>query len=107
MFGEVLEYVVKLSGKTFEEQFVMYSESQKALLIAIAKEGRASSMTSVAFVRRHALKSPSTVQSAARALYDNEVITREGDEYRITNRLFSFWLAGRYGNGIQTGIFKR
>lgn len=35
------------------------------------------------------LKSPSTVQSSARVLYEAEVITREKDRYYISNRLFS------------------
>lgn len=96
-FPEALDYVVKLSGKTFEEQFRTYPEAQKTLLIAIAKEGKVSAITSVAFVRKHALRSPSTVQSAARPLYEKEVITRTETGYSITNRLFAVWLIKKYG----------
>ena len=95
-FRDTLEYVIKLGEKAFEEQFRTYSNSQKQLLIAVAKEGKVGAITSMAFVRKHALKSPSTVQSAARQLYETEVITREKDCYYISNRLFSMWIRDNY-----------
>ena len=48
------------------------------------------------FVRRHALKSPSTVQSAIRALYENETLSKEKNAYSITNRFFSLWINKQY-----------
>ena len=95
-YHEALDYVIKLGVKAFEEQFRTYSNSQKQLLIAIAKEGKAAAITSMSFVRKHALKSPSTVQSSARQLYDAEVITREENSYYISNRLFSMWIRENY-----------
>ena len=50
----------------------------------------------MSFIKRHSLKSPSTVQSAAKALYDNEVITKEDDAYLIYNRLFALWIRKKY-----------
>ncbi|MCF0172871.1 MAG: ATPase, partial [Bacteroidales bacterium] len=94
---ESIDYVVKLNGKAFEDQFKSYPEAQKVLLIAIAKEGRCDGITSVSFVRKHSLKSPSTVQSAARTLYEKEVITKTGTSYSITNRFFAIWLDRLYG----------
>ena len=96
--SEAIDYVVKLNGKAFEDQFRSYPEAQKALLIAIAKEGKADSINSIAFSRKHSLKSPSTVQSAARTLYEKEVITKAGTSYRINNRFFSIWLDNLYGS---------
>ena len=92
----VLDYVTRLSARGFEEQFHSFSYNQKQLLIAIAKEGKASGITSMSFIKRHSLKSPSTVQSAAKALYDNEVITKEDDAYLIYNRLFALWIRKKY-----------
>lgn len=92
----VLDYVTRLSSRGFEEQFHSLSYNQKQLLIAIAKEGKASGITSMSFIKRHSLKSPSTVQSAAKALYDNEVITKEDDAYLIYNRLFALWIRKKY-----------
>lgn len=92
----VLDYVTRLSARGCEEQFHSFSYNQKQLLIAIAKEGKASGITSMSFIKRHSLKSPSTVQSAAKALYDNEVITKEDDAYLIYNRLFALWIRKKY-----------
>ncbi|MCF0165004.1 MAG: ATP-binding protein [Bacteroidales bacterium] len=96
--SESVDYVVKLNGKAFEDQFKSYPEAQKALLIAIAKEEKADGITSIAFVRKHSLKSPSTVQSATRMLYDKEIITKDGTSYCITNRFFAIWLDKVYGS---------
>lgn len=92
----VLDYVTRLSARGIEEQFHSFSYNQKQLLIAIAKEGKANGITSMSFIKRHSLKSPSTVQSAAKALYDNEVITKEDDAYLIYNRLFALWIRKKY-----------
>lgn len=98
VIADSVDYVVKLNRKAFEDQFRLYSETQKALLIAIAKEGHADGITSMAFVRKHSLKSPSTVQSAARQLYKQEVITKDNISYSITNRFFAIWLCNLYGS---------
>jgi predicted transcriptional regulator len=72
------------------------SNSQKQVLVAIAREGKAKSVTSIAFVKKHSLKSPSTVQSALNSLYENETIAKEQDAYFITNRFFAFWIRKQY-----------
>lgn len=96
--SESLDYVVKLNGKAFEDLFRSYSETQKALLIAIAKECKADNITSMAFIKKHSLKSPSTVQSAARVLYEKEVISKSEASYSITNRFFGIWIERLYGS---------
>lgn len=96
MAEEALDYIVKASARAYEEQFSTIPSAQKQLLIAIAREGKADHVTSMAFVKKHALKSPSTVQSALRPLYDKETITKEHDVYSITNRFFALWIRSRY-----------
>ena len=96
MATEVVDYIIKLSARGFEEQFSGISSSQKHLLIAVAKEGKARAVTSMGFVKKHALKSPSTVQSATRALYENETLSKEKNAYSITNRFFSLWINKQY-----------
>ena len=100
MIPDTIRDIIHLESRAYEEQFAGFSLAQKQLLIAIAHEGKASSITSTAFVRKHALKSPSTVQSAARVLYENETISKSRNVYYITNRFFSLWLDGRYGSGV-------
>ena len=92
-FGEMVDYVIETYACTFEEQVNAFPEAQKQLLIAIAKEGKAEQVTSVAFCKKHALKSPSTVQSALRVLHDKGIVARTENTYFLTNRFLGIWLA--------------
>lgn len=96
MMDNALTFVIKTYARTFQEQMSTYPEAQKQLLIAIAKEGNAELVTSVAFCKKHSMKSPSTVQSALRVLHDKGIIRKEGNSYSITNRLLGMWLTTEY-----------
>ena len=96
MAENALTFVIKTYARTFQEQMSAYPEAQKQLLIAIAKERKAEQVTSVAFCKKHSMKSPSTVQSALRVLHEKGTITKEKTVYSITNRLFGMWLIQEY-----------
>ena len=96
MASDALTFVIKTYARTFQEQMSSYPEAQKQLLIAIAKDGQAQQVTSVAFCKKHSMKSPSTVQSALRVLHDKEIVRKDGNSYSVTNRLFAIWLSTEY-----------
>ena len=96
MASDALTFVIKTYARTFQEQMSSYPEAQKQLLIAIAKDGKAEQVTSVAFCKKHSMKSPSTVQSALRVLHDKGIVRKDGTTYSVTNRLFGIWLAMAY-----------
>ncbi len=96
MMENALTFVIKTYARTFQEQINTYPEAQKQLLIAIAKEGNAEQVTSVAFCKKHAMKSPSTVQSALRVLHDKGIVSKKDNTYCITNRLLGIWLKREY-----------
>ena len=96
MASDALTFVIKTYARTFQEQMSSYPEAQKQLLIAIAKDGQAQQVTSVAFCKKHSMKSPSTVQSALRVLHDKGIVRKDGTTYSVTNRLFGIWLAMEY-----------
>ena len=96
MASDALTFVIKTYARTFQEQMSSYPEAQKQLLIAIAKDGQAQQVTSVAFCKKHSMKSPSTVQSALRVLHDKGIVRKDGATYSVTNRLFGIWLAMAY-----------
>lgn len=79
----------------------LLSERQKEILYAIAKEGKAREVTSADFIRKHGLKSSSSVQSALRQLLEKEFITRENDIYIVYDRFFGLWLAEKFGSGYR------
>lgn len=96
MASDALTFVIKTYARTFQEQMSSYPEAQKQLLIAIAKDGKAQQVTSVAFCKKHSMKSPSTVQSALRVLHDKGIVRKDGNSYSVTNRLLGIWLAKEY-----------
>lgn len=96
MASDALTFVIKTYARTFQEQMSSYPEAQKQLLIAIAKDGQAQQVTSIAFCKKHSMKSPSTVQSALRVLHDKGFVRKDGTTYSVTNRLFGIWLAMAY-----------
>lgn len=98
--AEQILYMTVESGKTIYQSMVsMLSERQKEVLFAIAKEGKASEITSSDFIKKHGLYSPSSVQSAVRQLLEREFITKEGAEYQVYDRFFGLWLSKAYGTG--------
>lgn len=101
LLNESMQHILKLDRRSYEETLQRLSNPQKQLLIAIAKDIKATEITSSDFIRRHGLKSASSVQNAAAALYDSEIITREGNSYFVTNRFLGFWIMERYGIGFR------
>lgn len=73
---------------------------QKALLYAIATDGKASKITSVAFVKRHKLTSASSVQTAIKKLIDDDYVVEEAKQYRVSDRFFALWILRLLALGI-------
>ena len=80
----------------YRETLSNISVSQKALLLAIAKDKSAKNPTSGAFIKRHSLHSASSVQSALGILLKNGMIIREEDSYRITDPLLRIFINNLY-----------
>ncbi len=96
LLPEVISYVVKTYARTYEEQMSNMPDAQKKLLIAVAKDGKSDNVTSIAFCKKHAMKSPSTVQSALRVLHGKGVLRKEGNFYSVANRLLEIWVKMEY-----------
>lgn len=80
----------------YRELFQLFPTKQKALLQAVAREGRASGMTSAKFVKKYSLGSASSVQAAMIPLLKSDVLTKEGDEVRIYDYFFAHWISKNY-----------
>lgn len=88
--------VIQSQESAYTAILARLSPRQKALLQAIAKEGVASSITSEEFISRYSLGSASSVQSAVKPLLKNDILTREGDTYRVYDYFFREWMATVY-----------
>jgi Predicted ATPase (AAA+ superfamily) len=97
---ETLSNILEEKGRTFASVMNQLNFQQKETLIAIAKEGKARGVTSVAFVKKHALKSPSSVQYAISALLDKQLLTYQNEErtktYSVSDRFLEMWICKTY-----------
>ena len=76
-------------------------ERQKELLYAIAKEGKATGITSGDFVKKHSLLSSASVQTSAKQLLEKEIIIAENNVYQVYDRFFGLWLKKVFGTGFR------
>lgn len=101
--SRIIDHCIESTVNSFEPMFEgilsLLPERQKEVIYAIAKERKAREVTSFNFIRKHGLKSASTVQSALRQLLEKEFLTRENDFYLIDDRFFSLWIAEKFGTG--------
>ena len=90
--GKALQRLIDESHQKYSEMLSRLSLPQKELLYAIAAEGRATQITSGAFIRRHHLKSASSVQAATKKLLDYHLLSTEKGTYYIDDQLMRLWL---------------
>ena len=98
--NKTLSDILDEKGRTFSSVMNQLNFQQKETLIAIAKEGKASGVTSTRFVKKHALKSPSSVQYAIRALLEKQLLTYQDKErtkvYSVSDRFLEMWICRTY-----------
>ena len=98
--SKTLSDILEEKGRAFASVMNQLNYQQKETMIAIAKERKASGVTSVAFVKKHSLKSPSSVQYAIGVLLGKQLLTYEGDGrtkfYSISDRFLEMWICRSY-----------
>ena len=92
MTEDILHLMIKESNRHYSEIMARLPLPQKELLYAIAKEHRASQITSGAFIRRHSLKSASSVQSSIKKLIGTGLVSFDSGGYFIADQLMRLWL---------------
>ena len=95
-----LSDILEEKGRSFASLMNQMNYQHKETLIAIAKEGKASRVTSVNFVKKHSLKSPSSVQYAISALLEKQLLTYQNDGrtkvYSVADRFLEMWICRIY-----------
>jgi hypothetical protein len=89
---EALNYILKTQSYTYEELMFRLPERQKQVLIALAKSGPTTGITTAAFLQANSLPSASTVQSAVRGLLEKEYITLFHGEYSVYDLFLGYWI---------------
>lgn len=90
--NDAIQRLIAESHQKYSEMLSRLSLPQKELLYAVAAEGRATQITSGAFIRRHHLKSASSVQAATKKLLDYHFLSTEMGAYYIEDQLMHLWL---------------
>lgn len=97
---KTLDHILEEKGRAFASIMNQLNFQHKETLIAVAKEGKARGVTSVAFVRKHSLRSPGSVQYALSQLLDKQLITYQNDGrnkiYSVSDRFFEKWISKIY-----------
>ncbi len=96
MFDDAIDYLVSTQEFTCQEILSRLPEKQKEILIAIAREGKATAVTSGDFIRKYKLRTPSSVQSALKYLLEKDLVTQEQNIYQVYDRFFGIWLKERF-----------
>lgn len=92
MAKSIIHSMVLDNDHKFSEQLSRLTLPQKELLYAIAKEGIAKQITSMAFIKRHNLRSASSIQSAIKKLLEYHLVSTSQATYYIDDQLMRLWL---------------
>lgn len=92
MINPAIEELVTISSDSYESLFYQMPEKQRQVFLAIAAEGRASSISGGAFIRKYHLTSASSVLSAIKGLLEKDFITQDKGVYWVYDLIFVLWL---------------
>jgi len=103
---QALDEIIEENDFTYRTHLMSIGLSQKEVLYAIARSGKAMQITSAAFVGKYRLGSSSSVQSAVRKLKADgwvaEYINQDGQKYYQLNDYFlMLWIQKKYGRGYE------
>lgn len=96
MVDTALHNVIISQENTYKELLTNIAPKQKQVLQAIAREGMARNITSGAFIKKYSLASASSIQAAVKSLLKTELVTQDGDAYRVYDYFLAYWLAYEY-----------
>ena len=78
-------------NETYADLLDRMPEKQREVFVAIAREGKATGVTSKAFVKKHHLQTVSVVTAAIRGLLDKDFITQDKNTYMVYDPFFALW----------------
>lgn len=88
--------IVQAHETNYKDLLLNLTPKQRTLLQLIAKEGKTMGLTSAIYIQKYNLSSPSSVQSALKALLKRELIMQVDDAYEVCDPFFADWLAREY-----------
>lgn len=92
MVDGAISYILDMFTETYTDLLDKIPEKQREVFLAIAREGKATAITSKAFIKRHHLQTGSVVTAAVRGLLDKDFITQDKNTYMVYDPFFALWL---------------
>ena len=92
MVDDAIDFILRISSDTYESLYYQMPEKQRMLFLAIARDGKAESVTSGIFISKHKLNSASSVYSALKGLLEKDFITMDRNVYSVYDQFFTLWL---------------
>ena len=90
---EAVDVLVAENALVYRDLLMSQSTAERALLQAIAREGRVKGISGKGFIERHRLPAASTIRSAASALIKRELLYSDANGVIVYDRIFARWLA--------------
>ena len=87
-----IDYIIDFTADIYRDLMYQLPEKQNLVLRAISREGKANQIKSGTFVKKHALVSVSSVNSAVKALMDKDLVTQEQGYYQLYDKFLAIWL---------------
>ena len=87
-----VESLVEDRALTFHDLLAAQTKVGRALMRAIASEGKVREMTAGEFIRRHSLTAASSVRTALPGLEERDLVYRSSDGYMVYDYLFAEYL---------------
>lgn len=84
--------IIRSEEEDYKKQYHHLTQVQAILLRAVAAEGKVTQPTSGLFVKKHHLRSASSVQRALASLIDEEYLYSTDDGYIVYDRFMAIWL---------------
>lgn len=87
-----IRQIIEQNVEAYKDMLFQLSTRQRDLLVAVGKEGKASQITGMQFVKRHHLSSASSVQKAAQTLVEKQLLTHQQGIYEVYDKFLAEWL---------------
>lgn len=96
MIQPAIDEIITISSDSYEALYYQMPEKQRLLLLAIAAEGHANSISGGAFIRKYRLPSASSVLSAVKGLLEKDFVTQEKGTYWVYDLIFVLWMRRKH-----------
>lgn len=84
--------IINQNEEAYKDTLFQLTIRQRDLLVAVGREGKASKITGMSFVKRHHLSSASSVQKSAQVLVEKQLLTYQQGIYEVYDKFMSEWI---------------